>query len=110
MNEMTKSIPNEADISDQLAAMDDEDRSIIKWALINNDIELRDYCFINDAGELQGDYAEYFQQAIDMEGTFKTQGKHAAGVVISKEVILFSNGSKRILFPLLVHSLTKCLP
>tara|TARA_Y100000361_G_scaffold128038_1_gene122727 strand:- start:636 stop:1214 length:579 start_codon:yes stop_codon:yes gene_type:complete len=85
MNEMTKSIPNEADISDQLAAMDDEDRSIIKWALINNDKELRDYCFINDAGELQGDYAEYFQQAIDMEGTFKTQGKHAAGVVISKE-------------------------
>ena len=85
MNEMTKSIPNEADISDQLAAMDDQDRSIIKWALINNSNELRDYCFINDAGELQGDYAEYFKQAIDMEGTFKTQGKHAAGVVISKE-------------------------
>ena len=85
MNEMTKSIPNEADISDQLAAMNDEDRSIIKWALINNSNELRDYCFINDVGELQGDYAEYFKQAIDMEGTFKTQGKHAAGVVISKE-------------------------
>ena len=85
MNEMTKSIPNEADISDQLAAMDDEDRSIIKWALINNDKELRDYCYINDAGELQGDYSEYFKQAIAIEGTFKTQGKHAAGVVISKE-------------------------
>ena len=54
-------------------------------SLNNNSNELRDYCFINDAGELQGDYAEYFKQAIDMEGTFKTQGKHAAGVVISKE-------------------------
>ena len=30
-------------------------------------------------------YAEYFKQAIEIEGTFKTQGKHAAGVVISKE-------------------------
>ena len=65
--------------------MDEEDRSIIRWALINNTDDLRDYCFINDKGELQGDYSEYFQQAIGIEGTFKTQGKHAAGVVISAE-------------------------
>jgi len=84
MNAITKSIPNEAEISDQLADMDDEDRSIIRWALINNANELRDFCYINDNGELDGDYAEYFDQAIKIEGTFKTQGKHAAGVVISK--------------------------
>jgi len=65
--------------------MDDEERSIIRWALINNAKELRDFCFINDNGELDGDYAEYFKQAIAIEGTFKTQGKHAAGVVISAE-------------------------
>ena len=65
--------------------MDDEDRSIIRWALINKPDELRDFCHIADDGKLEGDYAEYFQQAIDIEGTFKTQGKHAAGVVISKE-------------------------
>ena len=83
MNEITKYIPDEAAISDQLAEMDDEDRSIIKWALQNNKKELFDYCHINDDDELEGDYAEYFDQAIKIEGTLKTQGKHAAGVVIS---------------------------
>ena len=85
MNEITKSIPDEASISDQLAEMDEEDRSIIRWSLLNNADELRDYCFINSENELDGDYAEYFRQAISIEGTFKTQGKHAAGVVISAE-------------------------
>ena len=85
MNEITKAIPDEASISDQLADMDEEDRSIIRWALINNADELRDYCFVNSSGELEGDYSEYFRQAINIEGTFKTQGKHAAGVVISAD-------------------------
>ena len=85
MNAITKSIPNEAEISDQLADMDDEDRSIIRWALLNRADELRDFCHILENGKLEGDYAQYFQQAIDIEGTFKTQGKHAAGVVISKD-------------------------
>lgn len=85
MNAITKSVPNEAEISDQLADMDDEERSIIKWALINRSKELRDFCYINEAGELDGQYAEYFKQAIEIEGTFKTQGKHAAGVVISSD-------------------------
>ena len=83
MNEITRYIPDEAVISDELAQMDEEDRSIIRWALLNNADDLRDYCHIDDEGTLQGDYAEYFQQAIDIEGTFKSRGKHAAGVVIS---------------------------
>ncbi len=83
MNEITKNIPDEAAISDQLQEMDDEERSIIRWALINKTDELKDFCYINNAGELDGDYAEYFAEAIALEGTFKTQGKHAAGVVIS---------------------------
>lgn len=85
MNEITKHIPDEAAISDQLQEMDEEERSIIKWALLNKSNDLRDFCFINDHGELDGDYAEYFKEAIAIEGTFKTQGKHAAGVVISAE-------------------------
>jgi DNA polymerase-3 subunit alpha len=85
MNTITKYIPNEAEISDQLADMDDDERSIIRWALINNAKELRDFCYINHDGKLDGEYAEYFKQAIAIEGTFKTQGKHAAGVVISAE-------------------------
>jgi len=83
MNHITKSIPDEAAISDQLSLMDDDERSIIRWALINNSDDLIDYCHINDRGDLEGDYAEFFRQAIEIEGTFKTQGKHAAGVVIS---------------------------
>jgi len=85
MNAISNCIPDEAKISDQLAEMDDEDRSIIRWALINNADELRDFCKINDDGKLEGEYADYFEQAIRIEGTFKTQGKHAAGVVISAE-------------------------
>lgn len=85
MNEITKFIPDEAAISDQLADMEEEERSIIRWALLNHPEDLRDYCFINGEGELDGEYAEFFNQAIKIEGTFKTQGKHAAGVVISAE-------------------------
>jgi len=85
MNEITKYIPDEAAISDQLSQMDEEDRSIIRWALQNNSEGLYDYCHVNDKGYLEGDYAEYFEQAIKIEGTLKTQGKHAAGVVISAE-------------------------
>lgn len=85
MNNITKYIPNEAEISDQLADMEDDERSIIRWALINKPKELYDYCHLNDNNEIEGDYAEYFEQAIEIEGTFKNQGKHAAGVVISAE-------------------------
>ena len=85
MNIITKYIPNEAEISDQLAEMDEQDRSIIRWALINNSKELSEFCSIDENGKLFGDYAEYFQQAIDIEGTFKTQGRHAAGIVISSK-------------------------
>lgn len=83
MNEITKHIPDEAAISDQLQEMDEDEKSIIKWALLNKADDLRDFCFIDGNGELDGTYAEYFRQAIEIEGTFKTQGKHAAGVVIS---------------------------
>lgn len=85
MNEMTKGLPNEAEISDQLQEMDEEERSIIRWSLINNPSDFRDYCIIKDNGELAGNYADYFAQAIGIEGTFKSQGKHAAGIVISSD-------------------------
>ena len=32
---------------------------------------------------MEGDYSKLFEQAMRIEGTFKSQGKHAAGVVIS---------------------------
>lgn len=85
MNAISNGIPDEARISDQLAEMEDEDRSIIRWALINNSDILSDFCKLSEDSNLEGDYAEYFKQAINIEGTFKSQGKHAAGIVISAE-------------------------
>ena len=85
MNAISNGIPDEAKISDQLAEMEDDDRSIIKWALINNADTLSDFCKLSEDSNLEGNYAEYFKQAISIEGTFKSQGKHAAGIVISAE-------------------------
>ena len=81
MNKITKSLPHEHEISDQLADMDES--SVIKWTLINQPEVLRDYCRLNDDGSLEGDYSKLFEQAMRIEGTFKSQGKHAAGDVIS---------------------------
>ena len=81
MNVITKSLPHEHEISDLLVDMDEP--SVIRWALINQPDTLRDYCRINDSGELEGEYSKLFEQAMRIEGTFKSQGKHAAGVVIS---------------------------
>ena len=81
MNQITKSLPHEHEVSDQLAEMDNP--SVISWTLTNLPEALKDYCRLNDDGELEGNLANYFKQAMRIEGTFKSQGKHAAGVVIS---------------------------
>jgi DNA polymerase-3 subunit alpha len=83
MNQITEKIPNEAAISDLLEEM--ENPSVIRWALENDKNALIDYCWIDDDGNLQGEYSKAFEQAMRMEGIFKTQGKHAAGVVIASD-------------------------
>jgi DNA polymerase-3 subunit alpha len=82
MNEITQHIPNEAEISDQLELTDD--RSIINWSLDNEPEPLKNWCKKNDDGNLEGPLADIFKTAIRIEGTNKSQGKHAAGVIISK--------------------------
>lgn len=84
MNEITDCIPDESMISDQLELMDKEDRSIIRWSLINEASNLRKWCYIDEDGSLAGPMAETFKQAMIIEGTNKSQGKHPAGVIISK--------------------------
>lgn len=83
MNKITEKIPNESAISDLLEEM--ENPSVIRWALENDKESLADYCWLDSDGSLQGDFAKTFEQAMRMEGIFKTQGKHAAGVVIASE-------------------------
>lgn len=93
MNRMTKYIPNEAEISDELQAMKEEDKenggdgeaSIIRWALENQGQYLQQWAFIDTQGEISGPYAKYFKQAIRLEGTKKTQGQHASGIVVANE-------------------------
>lgn len=84
MNEITDCIPDEAQISDQLELMDKEDRSIIRWALINESSKLKKWCYLDDDDKLSGPMSDLFEQAIKIEGTNKSQGKHPAGVIISK--------------------------
>jgi len=81
MNFITKSLPQEHEISDQLQDM--EESSVIRWTLLHQPEVLSDHCRILEDGSLEGEHARLFEQAIRIEGTYKSQGKHAAGVVIS---------------------------
>ena len=85
MNRITKNIPDEAKIADELQEMKEEtgEASIIRWALENNAEKLKEWCYIDDNGELQGPLAKRFEQAIRLEGTKSNQSKHAAGIAIS---------------------------
>lgn len=82
MNIITSKIPKEDKISDLLEQMDEP--SVLRWTLENDAQALSDYCWLEN-GELKGDYARIFEQALRLEGTFKSQGKHAAGVVITSD-------------------------
>ena len=81
MNDITKNIPHEHEIADQMQAS--EETSILRWILENEPERIEDWCRMEEDGNLSGEYAQYFAQAIRLEGTYKNQGKHAAGIVIS---------------------------
>lgn len=88
MNNITKHIPDEAKIADELQEMKEEygESSIIRWTLENNPEPLKDWCYIdNTSKELSGPLSKRFEQAIRLEGTKSNQSKHAAGIVIGKE-------------------------
>jgi DNA polymerase-3 subunit alpha len=87
MNRITKNIPDEAKIADELQEMKEEtgESSIIRWALENNSEKLKEWCYIDENGQLQGPLAKRFEQAIRLEGTKSNQSKHAAGIAISRE-------------------------
>ena len=85
MNKITKYIPDEAKIADELQEMKEEtgEASIIGWALENNVDNLKEWCYLLDDGTLSGPLAKRFEQAIRLEGTKSNQSKHAAGIAIS---------------------------
>lgn len=87
MNNITKFIPDEAKIADELQEMKEDtgEASIIRWALENNVDKLKEWCYISDDGTLAGPLSKRFEQAIRLEGTKSNQSKHAAGVIIGTE-------------------------
>jgi DNA polymerase III alpha subunit len=79
-NDITRHIPDEAMISDELrqARMDQGDNyGILQWAVHN----------IEQVQEAYEWYKPLFDQATRVEGTKKSQSKHAAGVVIADRPI-----------------------
>ncbi len=87
MNNITKNIPDEAKIADELQEMKEDtgEASIIRWSLENQVDKLKEWCYLMDDGSLAGPLAKRFEQAIRLEGTKSNQSKHAAGVVISSQ-------------------------
>ena len=87
MNKITKNIPDEAKIADELQQMKEDtgEASIIRWALENNADKLREWCYIDDNNIMQGPLSKRFEQAIRLEGTKSNQSKHAAGIAISAD-------------------------
>jgi DNA polymerase-3 subunit alpha len=77
MNQITKFIPDEAEISDQLQIMKEADKEA------GGDGELAAWAYLDDNGVIQGDLAKQFEQAVRLEGTKRSQSKHAAGLIIS---------------------------
>jgi DNA polymerase-3 subunit alpha len=85
LNEITESLPPESSISDELEEMDI--KSVIIWTLENKPEKLGKWCRLVN-GKLTGELSDLFDLAIRIEGTFKSQGVHPAGVIISNEDLL----------------------
>jgi DNA polymerase III subunit alpha len=87
MNQITQHIPDEAKIAGDLQEMREEtgESSIIRWTLENKVNEMKEWCYIDAQGELQGPLAKRFEQAIRLEGIKRSQSRHASGLIISPE-------------------------
>ena len=87
MNTITQYIPDESKISDHLATMKKErgESSILQWALENNSEQLKEWAYLDDENNIQGPLARRFEQSRRLEGTKRSLGRHAAGIVISDQ-------------------------
>lgn len=85
INEITRPVPDEARITDDLEEMRKEDEvpSIVLWTLLHREEEMRPWCRVDENGELRGDLAHDFAQAIRLEGRCRGMGKHASAVVVT---------------------------
>ncbi len=86
---ITKCLLDEAKVVDELHDIEEEYgfSSSILWALENHREQLKPWCYLSDEGKLEGKFAKIFEQAIRIEHTKIISGKHAAGIIISKDPI-----------------------
>lgn len=79
MNEITKAIPEESKIMDEMEATGED--SILLFTLKYKPDKLKDWVrFEQDT--VVGDYAKWFSDAIKLEGTISSTGKHASALVV----------------------------
>jgi len=86
MNEITQHFPDPAKISAELHEQEEEglESSIIRYVLENDKKKiLKDWCYLDKDGNLQGKLSKRFSQAIALENTKINRSIHAAGIVIS---------------------------
>jgi len=85
MNRITKNIPDKNKISDELQKMKEArgESSVLQWCLENRQSKFKEWCSVDEEGNLEGPLAEQFAQAIRLEGTKAAQSRHPAGVVIA---------------------------
>lgn len=98
INQISKLLPHEHKIADKLE--EEGEDSIIRWTLKNEPKLLEDYVRMTDDEKIVGDLAPFFEQAIRIEGVYKSQGKHAAGIIICAEPL-------ETVAPMIYHSESK---
>lgn len=90
MNEITKFIPDEAKIADELQEMSEdthENAKILYWSVVNNAKELSPWVKLEEDGSYSGELGKYFAQAIRLEGLYRQIGEHASGIIIAPGTI-----------------------
>jgi DNA polymerase-3 subunit alpha len=80
MNDISKRIPQTQEIADKLEEA--KENSVIRWTLHNDPDALKEWVTMSDDGVVSGYMKDYFEQAIRIEGTYKSYGKHASALVI----------------------------
>lgn len=85
INSITEFVPDKAKLSDVLEEIAREGgvASTILWALEHTPEKFNDWCKLKEDGSLEGELAEDFGIAIELEGTYKSYSKHASGLIIS---------------------------
>ena len=77
---ISQCIPDQAKVQDQMT--ENEEQSLIMFTLKYMPNSIKEFVrYEND--EIVGDFAKIFELALDLENSYKSLGKHAAGLVIA---------------------------